>query len=260
MIYYYGKLRVHICVSFVSVACIPWWFTTINPPLCVGNKFRCLVYYNGPPDASIGHAQNLGGQAPYGVRVRLCFCLSSFFELACRPNGLIFKCVVKTWELMATGARPTHREPLWNTTTCYDPPRWYTVESDWTNITWPISVISDHANATIETPWCVSGCIPTVQGYCSRFQIQSSVEAANRKLLFRAVPHVSDVFPGWIPTVWDWPGQLQSVSRMRQQTGSSYAMRYCKSETWFVDRFRLPQTCTMWFSQKAAMSDNTDLR
>jgi len=26
-------------------------------------------------------------------------------------------------------SRPTHREPLWYTTTCYDPPRWQTVEN-----------------------------------------------------------------------------------------------------------------------------------
>jgi len=67
---------------FASVARIFRCFSGITPPLCVGHKFRWLVYYYVPPDASIRHTEIVG----VGVRF-----------------GLIFKYYVKTRELMATG-------------------------------------------------------------------------------------------------------------------------------------------------------------
>jgi len=45
----------------------------------------------------------------------------------------------------------THQKPLQSTTTCYKLQRWQTVENDWSNVTWPSRVISNHVNAAIET-------------------------------------------------------------------------------------------------------------
>jgi len=43
-----------------------------------------------------------GQSSPLGVGIRLCCFVCYLFGLTCRPNGLIFKYFIKTWELIAT--------------------------------------------------------------------------------------------------------------------------------------------------------------
>jgi len=54
-------------------------------------------------DSNFGRSCLLGGGSAYILILKKTI-WSSFFALACRPNGLIFKYFITTWELMATGS------------------------------------------------------------------------------------------------------------------------------------------------------------
>jgi len=175
------------------------------------------------------------------------------FMLYCPRQQFCYVTLLNAWNLLA---------PHWKTRTDAPghserppPPRWQTVENDWTNITWPISVLCDHINATIETLWRVfwmySNCARLLQS------IPDTIICGGSRSCFSAL------FP-MFPTCFlcgfrqSETGQIDysQFPRWRQQAGSSYAVHNCTSETWFFDRFRLPQTCTMWISPKTEMSNN----
>jgi len=113
------------------------------------------------------------------------------------------------------------------------------VKNDWTNITWPISVI--HVNATIQTPWRVfwtySNCARLLQS------IPDTVSRSGRKpeVFFALFPMCSSCFPGGF---WQSETGLVDYSQCpiwRQQTGNSYAVYKCKLETWFFYWYLLPR-------------------
>jgi len=68
-------------------------YSGMTLPLCIGHKFSWQFYYNGPQEAWYNKVD---------IQVFLLVCLSSFFTLAYRPNGLIFQNVVEAEELMLT--------------------------------------------------------------------------------------------------------------------------------------------------------------
>jgi len=103
-----------------------------------------------------------------------------------------------------------------------------------------------------------SGRIPTVQGCCSRFQIAYNHPWRQQTGYCICVwfPICPRCFLGGFRQSETGPVDYSQFPRWRQQTGSSYAVHNCKCETWFFDQFRLPQTCALWISQNAGVSDN----
>jgi len=146
--------------------------------------------------------------------------------------------------------RPKHRELLWNTSTCYDPPRLQKVENDSTNITWPICVISDYVNATIDTLWRDLGTYSNCARLLQSIPDTNISDGSKPEVVFqRGLPCVRRV--SWVDS--DSLRLAQSITVSFQDGGSkSEEVTLCT-----IVSFRLPQTCTMWISQKTGVSDKT---
>jgi len=97
------------------------------------------------------------------------------FSICCRPDGRNLESTIGPNECTCNSSKP-----LWNTTRFHEPPRWQTVENDWTDLT-------QLDRVTSETAWA------------SQFRPCSPVLAADWMWCSRAVPEVTCVL---CPIYW----------------------------------------------------------